>query len=200
MGSSDDKGGSSDDKGGPSTPFRSFGLSMFRSKREQGHSMEGTHESRDQDVESFQKQVTERFHELSIVSVDGLLSVEWIKKLLDAFMSCQEEFRVILLKNKDQVLKSPLDSMISEFFERSVKALDICNATRDGIEKLRLWQKQLEIVQEGNANSDFTHTLHIYIISLFSVAKVSSFSLNNSVAFNPPSLSLWFVVIGSEFR
>ncbi|XP_038682655.1 uncharacterized protein LOC119983070 [Tripterygium wilfordii] len=147
MGSSDDKGGSSDDKGGPSTPFRSFGLSMFRSKREQGHSMEGTHESRDQDVESFQKQVTERFHELSIVSVDGLLSVEWIKKLLDAFMSCQEEFRVILLKNKDQVLKSPLDSMISEFFERSVKALDICNATRDGIEKLRLWQKQLEIVQ-----------------------------------------------------
>ncbi|KAF5731978.1 hypothetical protein HS088_TW18G00665 [Tripterygium wilfordii] len=84
---------SSDDLGSPSTPFRSFGLSMFRARREQVHSMEGTHESGNQDVGSFQKHVTERFHELSVVSADGLLSVEWIKKLLDAFMSCQEEFR-----------------------------------------------------------------------------------------------------------
>ena len=27
-----------------------------------------------------------------------------------------------------------------------MKALDICNATRDGIEKIRQWEKQLEIV------------------------------------------------------
>ncbi|KAF5743894.1 hypothetical protein HS088_TW08G00482 [Tripterygium wilfordii] len=115
--------------------------------REKVRSTEGIHESGNADVELFQKQVTERFHELSIVSAEGLLSVEWIKNLLDVFMSCQEEFRVILLKNRDQVLKSPLDKMISDFFESSLKALDICNVTRDGIENLRSWQKQLEIVQ-----------------------------------------------------
>ncbi|KAI8558992.1 hypothetical protein RHMOL_Rhmol04G0139400 [Rhododendron molle] len=35
---------------------------------------------------------------------------------------------------------------VSEFFEKSIKALDICNATRDGIQKIRLWQKHLEFV------------------------------------------------------
>ncbi|XP_038708477.1 uncharacterized protein LOC120003534 [Tripterygium wilfordii] len=138
---------SSDDQGSSSKPFRSFGLSIFRKMREKVRSTEGIHESGNADVELFQKQVTERFHELSIVSAEGLLSVEWIKNLLDVFMSCQEEFRVILLKNRDQVLKSPLDKMISDFFESSLKALDICNVTRDGIENLRSWQKQLEIVQ-----------------------------------------------------
>ncbi|KAF5743892.1 hypothetical protein HS088_TW08G00480 [Tripterygium wilfordii] len=136
-----------DDQGSSSKPFRSFGLSIFRKMREKVRSTEGIHESGNADVELFQKQVTERFHELSIVSAEGLLSVEWIKNLLDVFMSCQEEFRVILLKNRDQVLKSPLDKMISDFFESSLKALDICNVTRDGIENLRSWQKQLEIVQ-----------------------------------------------------
>lgn len=39
-----------------------------------------------------------------------------------------------------------MDRYISDFFERSVKALDVCNAIRDGIEQIRLWQKQLEII------------------------------------------------------
>lgn len=39
-----------------------------------------------------------------------------------------------------------MDRLVAEFFERSVKALDICNATRNGIENIRLWQKHLEIV------------------------------------------------------
>lgn len=100
----------------------------------------------DSELEFFQLQVTERFQDLSSAGNDELLSIPWIQKLLDAFLSSLEEFRVILLKNKGEVSKSPLDRLVDDFFERSVKALDICNATRDGIEKIRSWQKQLDIV------------------------------------------------------
>lgn len=138
----------SKDNQGPSSSLSSFGRSIFGVRQEQVHSVEASHESNSCNLElgSFQKRVTDRFHDLSGVSDDQLLSIEWMQKLLGAFICCQEEFRVILLNNKEQVSKSPLDCLISEFFERSVKALDICNATRDGIEKIRMWQKHLEIV------------------------------------------------------
>lgn len=44
------------------------------------------------------------------------------------------------------MFKSPVDRMVSDYFERSVKALDVCNAIRDGIEQIRQWQRLLEIV------------------------------------------------------
>ncbi|EYU31128.1 hypothetical protein MIMGU_mgv1a024476mg, partial [Erythranthe guttata] len=44
------------------------------------------------------------------------------------------------------------DRYISDFFERSVKALDVNNAIRDGIEQIRQWQKHLEIVVCAFAN------------------------------------------------
>lgn len=113
--------------------------------------MEVSHESRSHDtgLESFQKQVTDRFHELCGVSDDEVLSIQWMLKLLDAFVCCQEEFRAILLNKKEQVSKPPLDRIISDLFENSVKALDICNASREGIEKIRVWQKQVEIVMSA---------------------------------------------------
>ncbi|CAA2964164.1 uncharacterized protein LOC105179443 [Olea europaea subsp. europaea] len=98
------------------------------------------------ELESFQKQVAERFNDLAAVDSDELLSVAWIRKLLDAYLCCQEEFRLIVFKNKDFLNRNPMARYISEFFERSVKALDVCNATRDGIDKIRQWQVQLEIV------------------------------------------------------
>lgn len=130
------------------SPFRSFGRSIFSPRREHVQSIEAIHESSfcDLELESFQKQVAERLHELSGVNDDELLSIEWIMKLLDAFIYCQERFRVILLKNKVQISRPPSDHLVEEYFERSLKALDICNATRDGIEKIRLWQNHLEIV------------------------------------------------------
>ncbi|KAL5787557.1 hypothetical protein ACOSP7_004506 [Xanthoceras sorbifolium] len=136
------------DDQGSSSPFLAFGRSIFGARREQVHSIEGKHEfSVDQlELESFQKQVTDQFNHLLTVDADEFLSLAWLQKLLDAFVCCQEEFRVILLKNKALVSKPPLDRLVAEFFERSLKALDICNATRDGIEKIRLWQKHLEIV------------------------------------------------------
>jgi hypothetical protein len=137
---------STDNQG--SSPLASFGRSIWSMRREQVHSMEANHEfsAHELELELFQKQVSDRFHDLSAVSADDLLSIPWIRKLLDVFLSCLEEFRVILANSKELVSKPPLDRLVAEFFERSVKALDICNATRDGIEKIRLWQKHLEIV------------------------------------------------------
>ncbi|XP_044488624.1 protein ROH1-like [Mangifera indica] len=138
----------STDNQGSSSPFHSFGRSFWSGRREQVHSIEGNNESNADELEfeSFYKQVTDRFYELSAVGAEEFLSIEWMQKLLDAFVCCQEEFRAILLTNKALLSKSPLDRVVTEFFERSLKALDIVNATRDGIEKIRLWQKHLEIV------------------------------------------------------
>ncbi|KAL3538589.1 hypothetical protein ACH5RR_001955 [Cinchona calisaya] len=103
-------------------------------------------DSQDSEIESFQEKVFKRFHDLSVADDDEFLSISWIQKLLDAFVGCQEEFRVILCNNKAYLLKPPVDKFLSEFFDRTTKALDICNATRDGIEKIQQWKKHLEIV------------------------------------------------------
>lgn len=127
-------------------PFASFGRSILR--RDQIHTEEETHESNahELEIETFKRKVADQFNDLSAVNSDELLSLSWIRKLLDAFLCCQEEFRVLLINNKALVSQSPLDRLVAEFFERSVKALDICNATRDGTEKIHQWQKLLEIV------------------------------------------------------
>ncbi|KAF7127588.1 hypothetical protein RHSIM_Rhsim11G0132900 [Rhododendron simsii] len=138
----------STDHQGSSVPFASFRRPILSLRSDQVHSMEPNHDSdaRDSELESFQKQVCSRFHDLSAVTADEFLSTAWIQKVLNAFLSCQEEFRVILCNNRAHLSKPPLDKLIAEFFEKSIKALDICNAIRDGIEKIRLWQKHLEIV------------------------------------------------------
>ncbi|KAJ4966968.1 hypothetical protein NE237_018817 [Protea cynaroides] len=133
---------------GSSVPFRSFGRSILSIGREQVHSMAGNQEPTNQELEleAFQKQVADRFNDLHAVPGENLLSLSWIRRLLDAFLCCQEDFRVILSNNKTLVSRPPLDRMINEYFERSVKALDVCNAIREGIDQVRQWQKHLEIV------------------------------------------------------
>ncbi|KAJ9146125.1 hypothetical protein P3X46_028432 [Hevea brasiliensis] len=136
----------------PATDYQgssaSFGRSILSFRRDQVHSMEATHEasSHELELEAFQRKVADRFLDLSSAGPDDLLSLSWIRKLLDSFISCQEEFRVILFNNRSHVYKAPLDRWIHEFFERSVKALDLCNAIRDGIEQIREWKKLIEIV------------------------------------------------------
>ncbi|CAK8573386.1 unnamed protein product [Lathyrus sativus] len=121
-----------------------FGRSILSFRREQVHSMEGS--TLETELDAFQEHVADRFLDLSSVGQDDLLSLKWIGKLLDCFLLCQEEFKAILYTHKGQASKSPLDRMVSDYFERSVKALDVCNAIRDGVEQIRLWQKLLEIV------------------------------------------------------
>uniref|UniRef100_A0A7N1A1V4 Uncharacterized protein n=1 Tax=Kalanchoe fedtschenkoi TaxID=63787 RepID=A0A7N1A1V4_KALFE len=132
-----------------SAPSPSFGRSILSFGRGQVHSMDSTHDStfhQDSDLEAFQKLVSDLFNDLSSVESDHLLSLPWLHKLLNAFVSCHDHFAFILSKNKLQLTKPPLDKFTSDYFDRSVKALDICNATRDGIGKIRQWEKQLEIV------------------------------------------------------
>ncbi|KAK6131048.1 hypothetical protein DH2020_035211 [Rehmannia glutinosa] len=138
----------------PTTDFQeassssSFGFPILSRRRDQIHSMDPTHEATGQEVEleAFQRKVADRFHDLASANSDDLLSIPWLRKLLDAFLCCQEEFKVIIFNNKSYLNKPPMDRYISDFYERSVKALDVCNAIRDGIENIRQWQKQLEIV------------------------------------------------------
>lgn len=138
---------STSNQGSP-MPFSAFRRSNLGIGSSSIHSSETNLDSNTQnsELDSFQKQVFNRFHALSNGDTDEFLSLTWILKLLDAYIGCQEEFRVILCNNQALFSKPPLDGLISEFFERSIKALDICNATRDGIEKIRLWNKHLQIV------------------------------------------------------
>ncbi|KZV58217.1 hypothetical protein F511_03902 [Dorcoceras hygrometricum] len=132
----------------PASSSSSSGFPISSRKRDQIHSMESPNEfaGPEMELESFQRQVSERLHDLSSSDSDDLLSIPWIRKLLDTFLCCHEDFRVIVFKNRGQLSKPPMDKYISDYFERSVKALDVCNAIRDGIERVRQWQKQLEIV------------------------------------------------------
>ncbi|CAI8593867.1 unnamed protein product [Vicia faba] len=125
-------------------PTEYLGSSILNLRSTQVHSMENS--SLEQELNLFQKHVTDRFNELSSVSSNDLLSLTWVRKLLDAFLCCQEEFRMILHNHRLKVCKPPLDRLVNEFYERSVKALDICNAISDGVEMVRQWEKLLEIV------------------------------------------------------
>lgn len=101
--------------------------------------------SLESDLESFQRVVTELFHDLASSNHEDMLSLSWVSKVLDCFLCCHENFRMVLLQS--HALKSSTsDRLVADYFERSVKALDVCNAIRDGIEQIRQWQRLLEIV------------------------------------------------------
>lgn len=76
--------------------------------------MEGS--SLEAELESFQQHVTDRFLELTSVVHDDLLSLSWVGKLLHCFLCCQEEFKAILHSHRAQVLRPPLDRMVSDYF------------------------------------------------------------------------------------
>ncbi|KAE9446915.1 hypothetical protein C3L33_21182, partial [Rhododendron williamsianum] len=72
----------STDHQGSSVPFASFRRPILSLRSDQVHSMEPNHDSdaRDSELESFQKQVCSRFHDLSAVTADEFLSAAWIQK------------------------------------------------------------------------------------------------------------------------
>ncbi|XVF64301.1 hypothetical protein PTKIN_Ptkin09bG0157800 [Pterospermum kingtungense] len=144
-----------------SAALSNIGRSLLSLRRDQVHAMESPADgsaSHEVELEWFQRQVADRFHDLASAPSDELLSLPWIRKLLDVFLCCQEEFRVILFNNKAQLMRPPMDRLIADFYERSVKALDVCNAIRDGIEQIREWQKLLEIVLCALGDSDVNNT------------------------------------------
>ncbi|KFK31898.1 hypothetical protein AALP_AA6G173400 [Arabis alpina] len=127
------------------------------SRRNQIVSMEVNHEQELEELEDFQKHVAERFTELlappsttteSLIDTaesDPILSIQWLRKLLDAFMSCESEFQSVLTTNPAQISKPPLDKHVPEMLDRIVKALDICTAVVNGVDSVRQSQRLAEI-------------------------------------------------------
>ncbi|KAG6577180.1 Protein ROH1, partial [Cucurbita argyrosperma subsp. sororia] len=137
----------------PATEYQGSFLGRISIRRNQVISMDGTHEQELEDLELFQKQVSERFSDLlppppsDDVSSDPILSIAWLRKLLDEFLCCEAQFKALLIMSRDpsQIVKPPLDRLVPEFLDRVVKALDICNAVLHGIESVRQFQKVAEI-------------------------------------------------------
>ncbi|CAN8312505.1 unnamed protein product [Cochlearia groenlandica] len=141
----------------PATDFQgSFGKSLLSLRRDQvdsttvagnSHHAPPRNNNMEAELDSFQRQVAEKLIDLNASGGENkLLSLDWISKLLDSFLCCQEEFRAILFNHRSQISKPPMDRLISDYFDRSIKALDVCNAIRDGIEQIRQWQKLSDIV------------------------------------------------------
>ncbi|KAG2681059.1 hypothetical protein I3760_11G127000 [Carya illinoinensis] len=126
-------------------------LNRISIRRNQVVSMDGNHEQELEDLELFQKYVADRFSDLlsssSDEAADSLLSVSWLRKLVDVFLCCEAEFKAVLIMGRDpsQVSKPPLDRLVPEFLDRVVKALDVCNAVSHGVESVRHYQKLAEI-------------------------------------------------------
>ncbi|WOL02325.1 hypothetical protein Cni_G11044 [Canna indica] len=130
-----------------SVPLSSLGFSILSIRRDQVHPIDPhIHMAVDhQELLAFQRCVTDHFLHLSDADADGLLSLSWLRKLLHAYLVCHEEFRALLDRGA-RIARPPLDRLIADFSDRAVKALDILNATRDGIDQLRRCRAHVEIV------------------------------------------------------
>lgn len=123
-------------------------------------------------LEFFQRNISDRFSELlpssstpsypppssEPPSDDALMSIAWLRKLLDAFLCCEAEFKATLLMDRDPThfVKPPLDRLIPELLDRTVKALDICNAITHGVEAIAFVHKLAEIAAASLDQRPFT--------------------------------------------
>ena len=112
----------------------------------------GNHDQELEDLELFQKHVSDRFADLLLPPSedspnDALLSIAWLRRLLDMFLCCEAQFKAVLIVDRDpsQISKPPLDRVIPELLERFVKSLDICNAVCLGVDSVKNFQKLAEI-------------------------------------------------------
>lgn len=140
----------------PATDHQGSFLNRISIRRNQVASMENNHDQEQQDLEIFQKHVADCLANLVPSSAavedggaqpDTLLSIAWFRKLIDALLCCEAEFKAVLIMGRDptQFSKPPLDRLILELQDRAVKALDICNAITHAVDLVRHWQKLSEI-------------------------------------------------------
>ncbi|XP_020224343.1 uncharacterized protein LOC109806373 [Cajanus cajan] len=127
-------------------------LGRISIRRNQVMSMDGTHDQELEDLELFQKHVGDRFSELLSSSADApsaeaLLSIGWLRRLLDEFLCCEAEFKAVVLMGRDpsQLAKPPLDKLLPDLLDRVVKSLDVCNAVTLGLDALKNLQRLAEI-------------------------------------------------------
>ncbi|NP_001310563.1 uncharacterized protein LOC103650666 [Zea mays] len=137
------------------SPF-SFGRSLLSLRRDPTAMPSGE----EADLEAFQRHVASTLAELLPAAEAGVggsdatagageefLSAAWIRRLLEAFVLCQEEFRVFVAQARRRAgaLPAAAEKTVAEFHERAVKALDVCNAARDGVDQVRRWERLADI-------------------------------------------------------
>ncbi|KAJ6835208.1 uncharacterized protein M6B38_122805 [Iris pallida] len=128
-------------------------LSLRHRSEQQVHSMDG-HDSPDSDpILSFDRQASSLLLSLlpSAAADDAddaasFLSVSWIGKLLRSFLLLLDDFTALLLLRANPQTSPPLSRLLSDFSDRSVKALDLLNAVRDGLDRVRHCSAHLDIV------------------------------------------------------
>ncbi|KAJ4912986.1 hypothetical protein Rs2_07607 [Raphanus sativus] len=140
----------------PATEFQGSFLSRISIRRNQIISMDVNHEQELEELDYLQKHVSDRFSELispppdtteapSSQPSDPILSIPWLQNLLDVFVSCETEFKGVLLSTV-QISRSPsLERVLTEMLDRILKALDLCNAVVNGVDSVRQSRRLAEI-------------------------------------------------------
>ncbi|KAJ6817265.1 uncharacterized protein M6B38_411975 [Iris pallida] len=116
---------------------------------QQVHSMDGNDSPDSDHILSFDRHVSSLLLSLDDADAGSFLSVPWISKLLRSFLLLLDDFNdlLLLLLPRANLPNCPLlKRLLSDFFDRSVKALDLLNAVRDGLDRVRLWSGHLDIV------------------------------------------------------
>ncbi|KAL5204729.1 hypothetical protein ABZP36_009600 [Zizania latifolia] len=123
------------------SPFSSFGRSILSLRRDSPALASPVMPSGEEaDLEAFSRHVAAHLAELK--AGEDFLSTGWIRQLLEAFLLCQEEFRVVVaLARRSGALPAAAEKLVGDFYERMVKALDVCNAARDGVDQVRRWER-----------------------------------------------------------
>ncbi|KAM0904882.1 hypothetical protein ACQ4PT_017742 [Festuca glaucescens] len=124
-----------DYQGSPS--HSSFGRSLLSRSRDSPAHPTMLPSGGEADTEAFQRHVAVTLAELR--DGEGFLSLAWIRRLLEAFLQCQEEFRVVVAQERRRGGGAQAEKLVAEYHERAVKALDVCNAARDGVDQVRRW-------------------------------------------------------------
>ncbi|KAF7043539.1 hypothetical protein CFC21_052876 [Triticum aestivum] len=120
------------------SPFASFGRSLLSRSRDTPASPAMLPSGGEAEVEAFQRHVAVSLAQLR--DGEDFLSVPWIRRLLEAFLLCQEEFRAVVAEARRRGGGGALaERLVGEYHERAVKALDVCNAARDGVDQVRRW-------------------------------------------------------------
>ncbi|RLM75709.1 uncharacterized protein C2845_PM15G26890 [Panicum miliaceum] len=136
------------DSSSPAAPLASIGRSIRSLRRDQNqiHSFHAAGDSDLDAADAFQRRAAKLLTDFLADGQPDLLSLAWTSRLLDAFLLCLEEFRALLFgPGAAAAARPPLDRLVADFFDRAVKALDLCNAVRDGLDLVRQWRKHLAI-------------------------------------------------------
>ncbi|XP_047085119.1 protein ROH1-like [Lolium rigidum] len=159
------------------------------------------------DIEDFQWHVAVRLAELR--DREGFLSFAWIGRLLEAFLQCQEEFRVMVAQaRRSGGWGRQAEMLVAAHHQRAVNALDVCNAARYGFVRVQCWGRLANIaasallapgeIQEGQLRRAFKALFDLSALlvedpaapwSGSGVASFLSSHRNSSFSFRTPASS-----------